>query len=534
MKSGTLKRTLAGFLILFCTGAVGANVQRTPAAVKDTFQTIMSELDQGGDALVVLNVDGTVQKLMDYVTKIVSAAPSDDEDAAVAKATVSRLKTFFMKNGFYAANGLGFSSVPGSNGMSKTKIFVGRDPAAAGLPLWRTISGGEPRKQMTLDFLPTDTAFFRVVDVVPYQVLQLLKSGINDVAPAEESAGFSNALAQASAGLGMNVENLIASIGDEIFLSVRLSSDAKIVIPGRNGSKIELPEPSLLLGCKVHDDSIMKLITLQLTKNKIPVTESKAGNTTLTTVNGLPPSPVPLQPTFALHGGCLLIGSTAKAVADAISAFDQKNGLATSGEFKQAFRDMPAVNNGMAFVSPRVFETIAAIQAHIAKEDRSDVSVTALFQSLFSDMLNGGGKEAIAFVMVNKKSGILVQGTMPEYGAQFVAGMTLAPTASIGMLAAIAIPSFVKARTHARENSCVNNLRIIDSAKEQYAMEYGGTNGMVVSWDNLAPFIRKDFTNWCFCPLAPEGKRSLSNYDKGVIGEAPKCLIHGKSLSGMR
>ncbi|MEI6218452.1 MAG: hypothetical protein WCP86_06105, partial [bacterium] len=59
-------------------------------------------------------------------------------------------------------------------------------------------------------------------------------------------------------------------------------------------------------------------------------------------------------------------------------------------------------------------------------------------------------------------------------------------------------------------------------------------NGMVVSWDSLAPFIRKDFTNWCFCPLAPAGKRSLSNYDKGVIGEAPKCLIHGKSLSGMR
>jgi prepilin-type N-terminal cleavage/methylation domain-containing protein len=43
--------------------------------------------------------------------------------------------------------------------------------------------------------------------------------------------------------------------------------------------------------------------------------------------------------------------------------------------------------------------------------------------------------------------------------------------AIIGLLAAIAIPNFVKARTTSQKNACINNLRQIDGAKQQYALE---------------------------------------------------------------
>jgi len=48
--------------------------------------------------------------------------------------------------------------------------------------------------------------------------------------------------------------------------------------------------------------------------------------------------------------------------------------------------------------------------------------------------------------------------------------------AIIGLLAAIAIPSFVKSRNTARTNACINNLRQIDSGKEQLAglKDFGG------------------------------------------------------------
>jgi len=42
--------------------------------------------------------------------------------------------------------------------------------------------------------------------------------------------------------------------------------------------------------------------------------------------------------------------------------------------------------------------------------------------------------------------------------------------AIIGLLAAIAIPSFMKARTTSQMNACINNLRMIEAGKEQWAL----------------------------------------------------------------
>ena len=69
------------------------------------------------------------------------------------------------------------------------------------------------------------------------------------------------------------------------------------------------------------------------------------------------------------------------------------------------------------------------------------------------------------------------------------AGFTLVEimivVAIIGLLAAIAIPNFVKARENAQLNSIFNNLRIIEGAKDQWALENkkgtGDTVGSVVT-----------------------------------------------------
>ncbi len=61
--------------------------------------------------------------------------------------------------------------------------------------------------------------------------------------------------------------------------------------------------------------------------------------------------------------------------------------------------------------------------------------------------------------------------------------------AIIGLLAAIAIPNFVKARTTAQQNACINNLRQIDSAKQQWALETRqATNATPVETD-IGPYL---------------------------------------------
>jgi prepilin-type N-terminal cleavage/methylation domain-containing protein len=43
--------------------------------------------------------------------------------------------------------------------------------------------------------------------------------------------------------------------------------------------------------------------------------------------------------------------------------------------------------------------------------------------------------------------------------------------AMIGLLAAIAIPNFLKARARSTATSCINNLRLMDDAKAQWALD---------------------------------------------------------------
>ena len=75
------------------------------------------------------------------------------------------------------------------------------------------------------------------------------------------------------------------------------------------------------------------------------------------------------------------------------------------------------------------------------------------------------------------------------------AGFTLVEimivVAIIGLLAAIAIPNFVKARENAQLNSIFNNLRILEGAKDQWALENKkGTGDAVASVSVVSDYLK--------------------------------------------
>jgi len=67
--------------------------------------------------------------------------------------------------------------------------------------------------------------------------------------------------------------------------------------------------------------------------------------------------------------------------------------------------------------------------------------------------------------------------------------------AIIGLLAAIGIPSFTKARANSIAKSKDNNARIVVSAVEQYAMENALAAGDAVAQANAADYINGGWAN---------------------------------------
>ena len=88
--------------------------------------------------------------------------------------------------------------------------------------------------------------------------------------------------------------------------------------------------------------------------------------------------------------------------------------------------------------------------------------------------------------------------------------------AIIGLLAAIGIPSFQKARAGSRKNACINNLRQIESAKEQWAMENNGVAGQSVTTANAGEYIKGGWS----ALECPEGGTA---YAESVIGTNAVC-----------
>jgi len=100
--------------------------------------------------------------------------------------------------------------------------------------------------------------------------------------------------------------------------------------------------------------------------------------------------------------------------------------------------------------------------------------------------------------------------------------------AIIGILIAIAVPGFIRARNESRAKACQENLAKIDGAKEQWALETNQATATACDITNLFVAGNPNTNYLKSAPSCPAG----GTYTVGAIGTDPTCSIGGTGTTG--
>jgi hypothetical protein len=97
------------------------------------------------------------------------------------------------------------------------------------------------------------------------------------------------------------------------------------------------------------------------------------------------------------------------------------------------------------------------------------------------------------------------------------------------ILAAVIIPNFVKPLSTSPYNDCINNLRVIDAAKNEWALVNNKTTNDTPTWEDIRRYVQDEERAKPYLKLTPESDfpkcPSGGTYTIGKIGEPPTCSL---------
>ncbi len=505
-----MKKWMMGLLL--ATLVVRADDAASRQAI---FAGTTREVDVGGQVLLFCNTDELFQNAMLRVQSFVHALLADapgTTNAAQIEATLGRVDGFLDNIGLRAVRGVAYSAAPRADGLNNLKLFVHRTPATGAL--WRVVgTAPHPLKGVTL--LPRDTVLANVQNIDLAALWQLVRSGVRQLGGGEALTAMDQGLDGVRTNSGVNVGALLGALGDEFLVSVQLSSVSNVMVT--TGGQLQVyPRPSALLGFALRDAAAVRQQCAALAQRGLlrPLPPVEGAPAYALMQLAADNAPFPLAPVCVVRDDFLLFVSQLDIAAAACAAARTGNGLAATPEFRKAFAELPtAALNGLAYLHPKFSRTLQQFQAGamgaVKGADQGGAATRALMELFPPGQL--------ALVRIAKSNGMALQAVASFGGRDTLASLAVMPAA---VLAAIALPAANKGRQAAQRAACLNNLRQLDIAKEQWAIDKDKRAGDVPTPADLAPYLKT-------APVCPLGGR----YSLGPLGRPPRCSIPDHSLA---
>jgi type IV pilus assembly protein PilA len=442
--------------------------------VKDTersrhFVAVNEQLELGGTVYGYVDVDGDAAKLAGGLKALLQnvgqaspeAAPFVNQDYAA----------LFSKLGLNDIKALGVSSVPDGTGFFRNRTFFytpeGRHGLLAGL-------GGKPGPFTHLGLAPANTDIYSEAEVDMPAVYLTVKEVLAQIGGETASNKLDETLQKAGEAAMISWLKLINATKGHVVLIARFDAGKTFRMPGPGG--LAIPAFSFLL----RIDGVASAVEDALKGSKI-LTASQAGTMRLYELN----QPLPFQglkPIVATEGSTLFIATTAEFLNECRG---QKPSLGDDPEFKKALAHVGTEGNGLAYVTPRVFQRLREF-------DALNPDVPPQVKSSISYVLNSlpNIDRPLVTLRVNQPNGILVRSYWNRSLKQDVAMVSVYNPVTVGVLAAMAIPAFQKVRTASQDKAVLNNLRQFAAAGDQFCLERGVNTATYADLVGPAKYIK--------------------------------------------
>ncbi len=488
------------------------------SAEKNSFNEVTAKLDKGGDFYMYLSTEQWLKGVSENIGRlrnVFMGLPNvKSEDREKIEKVFDVVEGGVKESGIEKISGVGMSSIAQEKGFYHSKFILHHYKGDKGGFLW-SLFGKEPHTLEGLDLLPANTAMAGFSELDVPQLWTLLSNGVANLNIPEANQALDQFPKKFAAGTGMTLEQLLGSLDGEYGIVLTLDEAKQIPVPlGTNALKV--PEPGLMIIAKVKNDTLFNQIDTTMKGNSSVIRVDKPDLKMRTMPLPLP-LPIQLRPTVAQSGQYLFVATTDALIQEALAVKSgQKPGWKKSEEYQKLSKGLPTKGNSFFFIGRKLGSTIADVQkAAVSMRSGMNSPQTEALQNMFA-----GQNPMYSFsIAANTDEGWEVSAN----GNQSLNQAALIPgAAAIGLLTAIAVPNFVKARTTAQKNACINNLRQIDGAKEQWALEnkkdIGSTPTGQELWGPNA-YMRRQ-------PVCPAG----GTYQINPVGTAPTCSHEGHEL----
>lgn len=415
------------------------------------FAAVASQLELGGTLFGYVDVDGDMLALAGAVQGIIGALGEALPMGAMLQQDYAGL---FKQLGFDDIKAIGFSSVATTDGAFRNRTFLympeGRHGLLAGL-------GGGPAPFQHLRLAPADTDWYFETEADLPAVYAAVRGVITQVAGAEMADMVDAQLQGAGAEAGVSVYDLIQRAKGRLAGILQADDSKTIKLPGASG--LTIPAFSFLLRLDGIAPGLVPLL------DNVPIFDgAPEGGITIYTL--AMPSPIAgWEPMLAVEGDALLVASSREFFDRCRS---EKTGLAGNPVFAQALQELGSEGNGLTYFSPRFFAQIRRVPELNANEMAPQEQ--DFLRSMFLSQLPAVDFPLVA-TRVNRPDGILFRSRWYASLKQDIAVMSLYNPMTIGIMAAVAIPTVGKVRERSQDVVIQNNLRQLSMAAEQYYLE---------------------------------------------------------------